>query len=786
MTGGRFDFDDGGTYCGGWEDGKAHGHGICTGPKGQGEYAGSWSHGFEIVGVYTWPSGNTYKGYWSQGKRHGLGVENKGKWIYRGEWSHGFKGRYGVRQSHNTPARYDGTWSNGLQDGYGIETYVDGGTYQGQWMGGMRHGYGVRQSVPYGMATVIRSPLRTSLASLRSEQSNGTVLQDLSSPAETPTGSRGGFVLNFHSDTEVVTGKKKGLFRRGSLFGSLRQLRKTDSRTSISSKRSSARSDATMSRISSSDANSTISIGDGELPDEDLPLEDHVDATTTETYMGEWKNDKRNGFGVSERSNGMKYEGEWLNNKRHGYGCTVFPDGTKEEGKYKNNVLVRGIRKQLIPLKNPKTKEKVDRAVEGAQRVAAIARSKVEIAASSLPFDGHIVAVLLYSNILHVQDGLSHSCGRLLYQFSGQPMPELKVKLQSRLQFLPSMKLKSPGRLPGSFPLISTNLKYPTGGSRVQEVVKGNFLPPISSSSHLSSAWRFNRHTTMFCTSSEYGVSTQLCLVYLQGPDYVKQHSKEPVEIKEVPVEKKESPRDSPHFYRKGTTPPHSPMTSPVVTPPPSPRSSKKKGQTAHSNASRKTSKEEKPLCKTGKEEKISHKNSKDEQPSKKQSKEEKLSVIDVFKSPQVHVKAPAKPAKLQQSTAASLPPSHLPLLPVNGELHSEYHSYYIKAPTKVPPPPDPEEDVEEEPNAQALARMPPQPLKPLGTPITKPSVPESKSDQKLRKQDSLKPKSLADTKKASMEIVENSEERGPNSILVAMVMLLNIGLAIIFVHFLT
>lgn len=241
------------------------------------------------------------------------------------------------------------------------------------------------------------------------------------------------------------------------------------------------------------------------------------------------------------------------------------------------------------------------------------------------------------------------------------------------------------------------------------------------------------------------------------GPDYVKQQLKEPVEIKEVPVEKKESPRDSPHFYRKGTTPPHSPVTSPVVTPPSTPRSSRKKGQTAHSNASHKISKEEKPLRKTSKEEKISHKNSKDEQPSKKQSKE---SVIDVFKSPQAHVKAPANPAKLQQSTEESLPPSHLPMLPVNGELHSEYHSYYIKAPKKVPPPPDPEEDVDEEPNAQALARMPPQPLKPLGTPIPKPSVPESKNDPKLRKQDSLKPKSLADTKKASMEIVENSEER--------------------------
>ncbi|KAL3041026.1 hypothetical protein OYC64_011911 [Pagothenia borchgrevinki] len=681
MTGGRFDFDDGGTYCGGWEDGKAHGHGICTGPKGQGEYAGSWSHGFEIVGVYTWPSGNTYRGYWSQGKRHGLGVENKGKWMYRGEWSHGFKGRYGIRQSHNTPARYDGTWSNGLQDGYGIETYGDGGTYQGQWMGGMRHGYGVRQSVPYGMATVIRSPLRTSLASLRSEQSNGNVLQDLSSPGDAPAGSRGGFVLNFHSDSEVVT-KKKGLFRRGSLFGSLRQLRKSDSRTSISSKRSSARSDAAMSRISSSDANSTISIGDGELPDEDLPLEDHVDATTTETYMGEWKNDKRNGFGVSERSNGMKYEGEWLNNKRHGYGCTVFPDATKEEGKYKNNVLVRGIRKQLIPLKNPKTKEKVDRAVEAAQRAAAIARSKVEIAASRTAHARTKSEAADQSAISAVHD------------------------------------------------------------SEIARAVARELAPNF----------------------------------YQPGPDYIKQPQKEPVEIKEVPVEKTEKPnKDSPQFYRKGTTPPRSPVANAVVTPPPSPHSSKKKkDQLPNSSSSRKTSKEEKPSRKTSKEEKPSHKTSKEEKAKsgRKLSKEERVPVAE----------APPKPAKSQPPPASASPP---PSVPVNGEVHSEYHSYYVKAPTRVRPPPDPEEDREEEPTILDLARMPPQPPKSYSI-TPKPSLRENKSDPKLRKQDSLKPKSLADAKKASMEIADSMEETGPNSVLVAMVMLLNIGLAIIFVHFLT
>lgn len=254
-----------------------------------------------------------------------------------------------------------------------------------------------------------------------------------------------------------------------------------------------------------------------------------------------------------------------------------------------------------------------------------------------------------------------------------------------------------------------------------------------------------------------------MCVISLTsaGPDYIKQQSKEPVEIKEVPVEKKEkSPKDSPHFYRKGTTPPHSPVTSPVATPPPSPLSSKKKGQLANST-SRKTSKEEKPSRKISKEERSSHKASKEERPNRKLSKEERPSVPDGPKSSHVHVEAPAKPAKTHQPTAASAPPPpQPPAVPVNGELHTEYHSYYVKPPTKGPPPPDPEEDIEEEPSALALARMPPQPPRSFSTPTPKPaSIRESKSDHKLRKQDSLKPKSLADTKKASMEIAENMEE---------------------------
>ncbi|VCW66233.1 unnamed protein product, partial [Gulo gulo] len=174
-----------------------------------------------------------------------------------------------------------------------------------------------------------------------------------------------------------------GLFQRGALLG---RLRRAESRTSLGSQRS--RVSFLKSDLSSgaSDAASTASLGEGaegaEGADEAAPFEADIDATTTETYMGEWKNDKRSGFGVSERSSGLRYEGEWLDNLRHGYGCTTLPDGHREEGKYRHNVLVKGTKRRVLPLKSNKVRQKVEHSVEGAQRAAAIARQKAEIAAS--------------------------------------------------------------------------------------------------------------------------------------------------------------------------------------------------------------------------------------------------------------------------------------------------------------------------------------------------------------------------------------------------------------------
>ena len=57
------------------------------------------------------------------------------------------------------------------------------------------------------MAAVIRSPLRTSINSLRSEHTNGAALHPDASPAVagSPAVSRGGFVLVAHSDSAART-----------------------------------------------------------------------------------------------------------------------------------------------------------------------------------------------------------------------------------------------------------------------------------------------------------------------------------------------------------------------------------------------------------------------------------------------------------------------------------------------------------------------------------------------------------------------------------------------------
>lgn len=57
-------------------------------------------------------------------------------------------------------------------------------------------------------------------------------------------------------------------------------------------------------------------LADGENP-EARGVKKHIPGNS---YKGEWKNDKKSGFGTQTWANGAKYEGDWLKGRRHGKG----------------------------------------------------------------------------------------------------------------------------------------------------------------------------------------------------------------------------------------------------------------------------------------------------------------------------------------------------------------------------------------------------------------------------------------------------------------------------------
>lgn len=225
-------------------------------------------------------------------------------------------------------------------------------------------------------------------------------------------------------------------------------------------------------------------------------------------------------------------------------------------------------------------------------------------------------------------------------------------------------------------------------------------------------------------------LSAQSYVPALTGLEYIKhtftEHTeeiKEPPPKEEKTEEEKEKSSSSSPFYRRGTTPSHSPAQSPTPSPPLSPA---KKNQQTSTSVTRKISKENATATR-----KISKDNS---ALSRKISKDERAdTVAEISKAPAVRIQdsAPPKPPKLNVPS-------------VNGQLHTAYHSYYVKT-QKYIPPPEELEDEEPEMTQSSLARVPPPPkLMPASTP---------NQETKPRRLESVKPKSLVDAKKASVEI---------------------------------
>lgn len=62
--------------------------------------------------------------------------------------------------------------------------------------------------------------------------------------------------------------------------------------------------------------------------------------TNGDIYMGDFKNNLRQGVGICYFFNGTEYKGSWQSDKQHGYGVLTYPDGTSRKGNWNNNYYV--------------------------------------------------------------------------------------------------------------------------------------------------------------------------------------------------------------------------------------------------------------------------------------------------------------------------------------------------------------------------------------------------------------------------------------------------------------
>ena len=64
-----------------------------------------------------------------------------------------------------------------------------------------------------------------------------------------------------------------------------------------------------------------------------------INYMNSDKYIGEKKNNIRNGYGILYYNDGRRYEGEWENNMKNGYGILYYNDGSRYEGEWKNDFL---------------------------------------------------------------------------------------------------------------------------------------------------------------------------------------------------------------------------------------------------------------------------------------------------------------------------------------------------------------------------------------------------------------------------------------------------------------
>ena len=140
---GKFNFSNGNSFKGIFENGNVNDYGIFNFPSLGLIYEGYWKNDIQNeIGIEKWSSNSYYKGEYENGKKNGLGIY---KWengnYYFGEWKNNYLFGYGIYKMKNK--RYQGEFLMNYMNGYGEMIYEDKSIYIGFWINNKKIGFGI-------------------------------------------------------------------------------------------------------------------------------------------------------------------------------------------------------------------------------------------------------------------------------------------------------------------------------------------------------------------------------------------------------------------------------------------------------------------------------------------------------------------------------------------------------------------------------------------------------------------------------------------------------------------
>ena len=346
---GTYTWNDGQIWVGSWENNELSGYAITYYANGSINQEGIFKDGKFLYaqkrtanvstlptcpvsgyknncfGTYNFANGSKYVGEYKENKRHGQGTLT---WAngdeYVGEYKENKKHGHGTYTFANG-GKYVGEWKDDIQNGQGTDIWANGDKYVGEYKENKKHGQGTYNYANGGKY----------VGEWKNSEKHGQGTYTYPNGSKEVGAWRNG-VLNGYAITYYADGSinQEGIFKDDKFL------------YAQNSKYPSCPSDQTK-RYHDCFGTYVFDSGNkyvGEFKDDERNGQGTFTWVDGEKYVGEWKENKKHGqgtytYGPNSEWAGQKYVGEYKNSKKHGQGTYTFGNGSKEVGAWENDKL---------------------------------------------------------------------------------------------------------------------------------------------------------------------------------------------------------------------------------------------------------------------------------------------------------------------------------------------------------------------------------------------------------------------------------------------------------------